>query len=115
MRELEHYRRDLETLTSLVSQNLQEPLRTVTRSCQTLGEKYCDTLDPEAEMLSRSALTAVEEVQRLVDDLLEHCRTKGPESSAGQSPAGIEAAGSVTDGLRPSATVVQRETNTTIP
>ncbi len=75
VQELEHYRRDLEVLTSRVSQDIQEPLRTISRSCQSLEEQYHDMFDPKARALVENALDGVVEVQRLVNDLLEHCRT----------------------------------------
>ena len=98
MRELEHYRRDLEILTSLVSQDIQGPLRTVACSCQSLEEQYHDIFDPKARALVENALDGVAEVQRLVNDLLEHCRTKGPVSSAERPDSEKETAGSLPSG-----------------
>ena len=92
MQELEHYRRDLEILTRLVSQDIQEPLRTVARSCQSLGEQYHDIFDPKANTLVDNALAGMSEIQRLVDALLEHCRTKGPGGPTNQSLPGEELA-----------------------
>lgn len=97
MQELEHYRRDLEILTSLVSQDIQEPLRTISRSCQSLEEQYHDIFDPKARALIEYAVDGVAEVQRLVDGLLEHCRSKGPAVSAGQSHSDEETADSLAD------------------
>jgi two-component system probable response regulator PhcQ len=97
MQELEDYRRDLEVLTGVVSQDIQEPLQTVARSCQSLGEQYRDMFDPKANTLLDNALTGMSEIQRLVDALLEHSRTKArcspgnaqgvPEKETARSPA----------------------------
>ena len=97
MQELEHYRRDLEILTSLVSQDIQEPLRTISRSCQSLEDQYHDVFDPKARALIEYAVDGVAEVQRLVDGLLEHCRGKGLAVSAGQSHSDEEMADSLAD------------------
>ncbi len=98
MQELEHYRQDLEILTSLVSQDIQEPLRTISRYCQSLEEQYQDIFDPKARALIENAVDGVAEVQRLVDGLLEHCRSKGPAVPASQSHSDKETAGSLADG-----------------
>lgn len=111
MREHEHYRRGLETLTNLFSQHIQEPLLTISRSCLSLEERYHDIFDPEARVLAEDALGGVAEVQHLVNDLLEHCCTKGPESPTNQSPPGKETAGSLADKLIPSMPVVLSETD----
>lgn len=50
-------------------------------------------------------------VQPLVNDLLEHCRTKGPANSADRSDSDKETAGSVADGSHQSVPVVLREMN----
>ena len=98
MQEFEHYRRDLEILTSLVSQDMQEPLRTISRSCQSLEEQYHDIFDPKARTLIEYAVDGVAEVQRLVDSLLKHCRTEGPAVSASQSHLDEETADTLAGG-----------------
>ena len=80
--ELQRYRRDLEILTHLVSQDIQKPLQTVSRSCQSFETQYRDVFDPLARTLVENAVDGVAEVQRLVDNLLEHCRTGAPAVSS---------------------------------
>lgn len=98
MQELEDYRRDLEILTSLVSRDIHQPLRMISRSCQLLAEQYHDIFDPKAGTLVENALDGVAQVQGLVDDLLEHCRTKGPASSTNRSHSDNETVDSAADG-----------------
>jgi DNA-binding NtrC family response regulator len=97
MKQLEQYSRDLRILTSIVSQDIQEPLRTISRSCRLIQEQYDDILDPKAREVVENALDGVAEVQRLVKHLLEHCRTQEPESSADQSYSDQVTAASVID------------------
>jgi len=82
--ELESFTRELGILTSIVSQDLQEPLQRISRTCLSLGEQYEDIFDPKAKVMIDNALDATAEVERLVVDLLAHSHTKGPETSSGR-------------------------------
>ena len=111
IRKLDHYRRNLEIQTSLVSQDVQQLLQTIVRACQLLEEQYHDIFDPKARVLAESALNGAVKVQRLVGDLLEHCRTKGPEKATSQSPFNTDGVGSLADEASPSVPAVPGDMN----
>lgn len=69
--QLEHYRRDLETLTSLIVRDIQEPLQTVLRCCQSLQEQSHDIFDPQTRTLVENAMKSIGDVQRFVNHLLQ--------------------------------------------
>ena len=98
MRELESFNHDLEILTSIASQDLQPPLKAISRSCRCLGEQYDDILDPKAKTLIDDALDAAAEVHRLVVDLLEHFRAEKPARPSTRSNSNRQTAAPVVDG-----------------
>ncbi|MHB0956292.1 MAG: response regulator [Pirellulaceae bacterium] len=105
MQQLEHYRRDLEALTSLVFRDIQEPLQVVFRSCQSLEEQYRDIVDPKTATLVENALNSIGDVQRLVSQLQQHCHTHRPPICTNPSQPDDEMPNQFPGGLCPSAVV----------
>lgn len=80
MERLHDYKRDLEILSTLISNDIQQPLEaTISRSCKLIGKEHQGIvdgiLDSEARISIDNILERVEDAQRLAQSLLEHYRT----------------------------------------
>lgn len=68
-RELNEARQRVEELTSVVSHDLQEPLRTITNYLQLLERRYEDTLDEDAEEFLTFARKGAMRMRGMIDGL----------------------------------------------
>jgi len=74
MAELQRSNEDLERFASVVSHDLQEPLRTVTNFMQLLTKRYAGQLDAEGNEFVSYALEGTQRMQQLIQDLLTYSR-----------------------------------------
>ena len=72
--ELARSNRDLEMFASVVSHDLQEPLKTITGYTELLAHKYREKLDQQAENYIHFIVDGSEHLQMLIDDLLAYSR-----------------------------------------
>lgn len=72
--ELERSNQDLDQFAYLTSHDLQEPLRTVANLSEFLARRYREQLDDEGLTSVRRVSDAVERMQQLIGDVLQHSR-----------------------------------------
>jgi PAS domain S-box-containing protein len=84
LRQLEDYNRklqrsneDLQHFASIVSHDLQEPLRTVSSFVQLLARRYHDRLDDKAAVFMEHITEGTGHMQKLLNDLLAYSRVGG--------------------------------------
>jgi two-component system, probable response regulator PhcQ len=73
--ELQQFSKKLGLLARVVAKDLRVPLEKVTHSCFALSDQYADFFEPKAKTMLDSAVDAVGEVQRIVNDLLNCARS----------------------------------------
>ncbi len=74
VRNLEETNRELEEFNYIVSHDLQEPVRTLTRYCQLLKEDLGDSLSPNATEDIKFITEAADRLEELISDFLEFSR-----------------------------------------
>ncbi|HOM18600.1 MAG TPA: ATP-binding protein [Thermoguttaceae bacterium] len=72
--ELQRSNRDLMQFAYSVSHDLQEPLRMMGAYLQALGGRLRNRLEPSERSLLDLSLDACQRLQRMINDLLSHCR-----------------------------------------
>lgn len=95
-RELNEARERVEELTSVVSHDLQEPLRTITNYLQLLERRYEDTLDEDAEKFLTFARKGATRMRGMIDGLA----ADWPKDSSEQMPLETVDLDSVLEGVR---------------
>lgn len=97
MERLHDYKRDLETLSNLISKDIRQPLEeTISRSCELIGKQQQGIvdgiLDGDARISIENILQRVADAQHLARSLLEHCRANAPMTMPAPSITEQEAA-----------------------
>lgn len=68
--ELEHKNRELEEFTSIVSHDLQEPVRMAEKLSQILSDKYKNQIDPKGQELIQIIISSAVKMRELIRELL---------------------------------------------
>ncbi|MGE5350738.1 MAG: ATP-binding protein [Acidobacteriota bacterium] len=79
MAELEYANKELEEFTSIISHDLQEPVRIIEKLSQLMLERYKENLDPRGEELLQIIIDGAVRMRKLVKELLNLSKitTKG--------------------------------------
>jgi signal transduction histidine kinase len=72
--ELARSNQDLQQFAYVVSHDLQQPLRKVSRFCQLLEQHHKDKLDGQAQGFLRCAIEGAGRMERMIQDLLAYAR-----------------------------------------
>jgi light-regulated signal transduction histidine kinase (bacteriophytochrome) len=75
----------LHVLAQVMAHDLRKPLQSVAHSCQSLLERYPDSLDPKTTSLVEDALEAVANMQCLLADLLGSAEPGANSCSSGSA------------------------------